>query len=201
MRWGEAHLNTVICWCVNACCWPGNLFRFGSSSALLSFKMAWRWNKSIEYFSNPVMTINSKAKPIWVFQVSWSYLGFCPDPKHFILSFEDNSHICCKMGGTLVKKCNICRSVYSVVTLKMRSKSPKSNSLITMIQYIKFGQRLSFGSRDRLQTNLFWSKFYIHSAGVTLKMRSRSLKSNHFFPCLSSVSLQVWWKSINWFRR
>ena len=34
-------------------------------------------------------------------------------------------------------------------------------------------------SADKL---LFWSKFDIQSAGVTLKMRSRSPKSNHFFP-------------------
>ena len=45
-----------------------------------------------------------------------------------------------------------------------------------------FGQNPSFGSRDRVQTSFFWSKFDIQSAGVTLKMRSRSPKSNHFFP-------------------
>ena len=33
-----------------------------------------------------------------------------------------------------------------------------------------------------MQTSFFWSKFDIQSSGVTLKMRSRSLKSNHFFP-------------------
>ena len=42
---------------------------------------------------------------------------------------------------------------------------------------------------------LFWSKFDIQSAGVTLKMRSRSSKSNHFFPmshwcfCVSLVKI------------
>ena len=41
------------------------------------------------------------------------------------------------------------------------------------------GQNPSFGSRDRVQTSFFWSKL---SSGVTLKMRSRSPKSNHFFP-------------------
>ena len=34
-------------------------------------------------------------------------------------------------------------------------------------QYIKFGQNPSFGSRDRVQTSCFWSKFDIQSAGVT----------------------------------
>ena len=48
---------------------------------------------------------------------------------------------------------------------------------IPMLQYIRIGQNLSFGSRGRC----FWSKFDIQIAGVTLKMRSRSPKSNHFF--------------------
>ena len=43
------------------------------------------------------------------------------------------------------------------------------------------GRNLSFGSRDRVQTNLFGSKFDIRSAGVSLIMRSRSTKSNHVF--------------------
>ena len=49
-----------------------------------------------------------------------------------------------------------------------------------MIQYIKFGQNPSSGSRDMVQTSfvvLFWSKFDIQSASVTLKIRSV-----HFFP-------------------
>ena len=43
-------------------------------------------------------------------------------------------------------------SLYSVVTLKSRSKSPKSTIflIIPMIQYIKFGQNPSFCSRGRL---------------------------------------------------
>ena len=51
-----------------------------------------------------------------------------------------------------------------------------------MIQYIKFRQNPSFGSRYRVQTSFCLSKFDIQSAGVTFKMRSRSQKSNHFFP-------------------
>ena len=51
------------------------------------------------------------------------------------------------------------------------------------------------GSKDRVQTSCFGSKFDIQSAGVTLKMRSRSPKSNHFFPmshwcfCVSLVKI------------
>ena len=51
-----------------------------------------------------------------------------------------------------------------------------------MIQHIKFGQNSSFGSRDAVQTSFFWSTFDVQSAGVTLKMWSRSPKSNHFYP-------------------
>ena len=50
-----------------------------------------------------------------------------------------------------------------------------------MIQYIKFGQNTSFGSRDRVQACFFWSKFDIQSVDVSLKMRLRSPKSNNFF--------------------
>ena len=48
-----------------------------------------------------------------------------------------------------------------------------------MLQYIKFGHNPSFGSKDGVQ--IFWSKSDIQSAGVTLKTRSMSPKSNHFF--------------------
>ena len=54
--------------------------------------------------------------------------------------------------------------------------------IIPIIQYIKFGQNQSFGSRDRMQTSVFWSNVDIQSAGITSKMRSRSPKSNYFFP-------------------
>ena len=41
--------------------------------------------------------------------------------------------------------------------------------------------------------NIFWSKFDIQSADVTLKMRSRSPKFNHFFP-IPLWCLPVWSK-------
>ena len=44
-----------------------------------------------------------------------------------------------------------------------------------------------------MQTSFLGSKFYIQSAGVTLKMRSRSSKFNLISsPCPSGVSVQVW---------
>ena len=76
-------------------------------------------------------------------------------------------------------------SLYSKITLKIRSRSSISYEFVfavPMLQHIKFGQNPSFGSRGRVQTICFWSKFDIQIAGVTLKMRSRSPKSDHFFP-------------------
>ena len=43
---------------------------------------------------------------------------------------------------------------YNVVILKIRTRSPKSNHFLLIIQiilYIMFGQNLSFGSRVRVQ--------------------------------------------------
>ena len=47
-------------------------------------------------------------------------------------------------------------------------------------------------------TLLFWT---FQSAGVILKIRSRSPKSNKSFSPPKNASLQVWSKSIHWFRR
>ena len=73
--------------------------------------------------------------------------------------------------------------------------------IIPMIQYIKFGQNPSFGSRDRVQTSYFWSKFDIQSASVTLKWVQGHQKLIISFSCLSGVSRQDWSKSTPWFRR
>ena len=51
-----------------------------------------------------------------------------------------------------------------------------------MLQYMKFGQNPSFGLRDRVQTSFFGQNLINQTAGVTLKMRSWSPKSNHFTP-------------------
>ena len=47
-----------------------------------------------------------KAKKICVFQVSRPYLGFCPDPKHFIVSCKHNIFEYGKNGGKYSEKCN-----------------------------------------------------------------------------------------------
>ena len=49
-----------------------------------------------------------------------------------------------------------------------------------MIQCFNSGQNPSFGSRDKVQTSFFGSKFDIQSAGVTFKTR------NEYGPATSS---------------
>ena len=94
-------------------------------------------------------------------------------------------------------------SLYSVVILKIMLTSSKSN------QVFKLSQQYSIFSLARIRylvqeigcrCAFFGQNLKISSAGVTLKMRSRSPKSNHFFPPPNNVSVQVWSKSIHWFR-
>ena len=85
---------------------------------------------------------------------------------------------------------------YSVVTLKIMS-SPKSNQIFKPSQcYMKVGLDPLFCSRDRVQTSFFCvlseKNWKFQSAGVTLKMRPRSPKSNHFFPPSQLVGWLCW---------
>ena len=50
--------------------------------------------------------------------------------------------------------------LYSVVTLKIWSRSPKSNQIFKPSQSynMEFGQNPSFGSRDRVQTRFFFGQ-------------------------------------------
>ena len=53
-------------------------------------------------------------------------------------------------------------SLYSVVTLKIRPRLPKSDQIFKLSRYyniMKFGQNPSFALRDRVQKSVFWSKF------------------------------------------
>ena len=52
-------------------------------------------------------TKSHKAKKQCVFQVSQSYLGFCPNPKHFIVNFEENTVKMLKNQVKYSEKCNI----------------------------------------------------------------------------------------------
>ena len=40
--------------------------------------------------AHEIMVLRPKTN-ICVFRVSQPYLGFCPDPEHFIVKFEENS--------------------------------------------------------------------------------------------------------------
>ena len=50
----------------------------------------------------------AKNKFICVFQASRPYLGFCPDPKHFIVSCNKILSNVLKMGENVVKNANFC---------------------------------------------------------------------------------------------
>ena len=60
------------------------------------------------------------------------------------------------------------------------SKSPKH--FATMTQYIKFSENTLFNSRDIIQNPYFGQNLTFQSAGVTLKIKSKSPKYNPHFP-------------------
>ena len=98
----------------------------------------------------------------------------------FVCKFGQNPPI--SSGNKSADKAHF-YSLFSVVTLKL---DQGHQNLTDSFNYSNdtihtFGQNPSFGSRDRVQTSFFWLKFDIQSAGVTLKMRSRSPKSKIFF--------------------
>ena len=95
------------------------------------------------------------------------------------------------------------QSLFCVVTLKIRSWSPKSN------QIFKPSQRYNTWSLARIchlvQEIVCRQAFLVkiwnfQSASVTLKMRSMSPKSNHFFPPPNNAYVP-WSKSTHFFRR
>ena len=84
-------------------------------------------------------------------------------------------------------------SLYSVVNLKIRTRSTKSNQSFWLSQWynIKFDQKTAFGSRDRVHISFFGKK-------LTFKVLEWPWKSGEghqnliiSFPCLSFVSMQV----------
>ena len=72
---------------------------------------------------------------------------------------------------------------HEVVTLKIRSRSQKSNKLLILSDLLacKFGIIPSKGPWDNMQTNTFWLNFGALSLTVTLKIRSRSPKPIQIF--------------------
>ena len=66
---------------------------------------------------------------------------------------------------------------------------------------MKFDQNPLFGSRDRMHTNFFWSKFYSFYSVVNLEIRSRSPNSNQIFKQPNVTTDEVWPESVIWFKR
>ena len=52
-----------------------------------------------------------------------------------------------------------------------------------------------------MRISIFWLKFGNLSPALTLKNRSRSLKSNQLSSCPNVISMQIWLKSANQFMR
>ena len=86
-------------------------------------------------------------------------------------------------------------SIYSVVTFKIRSWSPKSNHFFALSLWCICASSVKF--QPLVKKILCTKSFYFINKApfgsflsiynvVTLKIRSRSLKSNHFFP-------PYWW--------
>ena len=70
---------------------------------------------------------------------------------------------------------------HEAVTLKIRSRSPKSNKLLILSDLYRLANIPSNGPWDNMQTNTFWLNFGGLSLTVTLKIRSRSPKPIQLF--------------------
>ena len=89
------------------------------------------------------------------------------------------------------------------MTLKISPRSPKSNQLFIVPQEnnIEIGQNLLFASRGNVRKPYIGRNLIFQSTSVTLKIRSRSLKSYQLFPPSQQCSYASLVKSIHWFRR
>ena len=61
---------------------------------------------------------------------------------------------------------------HEAVTLKIRSRSPKSNKLLILSDLYRLANLVTFHPMDIMQTNTFWLNFGGLSLAVTLKIRS-----------------------------
>ena len=85
-------------------------------------------------------------------------------------------------------------SLYRIVTLKIRSRSPTYNQLLycaTRKQYVELGQNPLFSSRDNMGKPYFGQNLKFQSTGVTLKIRSRSPKSKQLNWLIYTVSIDT----------
>ena len=87
------------------------------------------------------------------------------------------------------------------VTLKMRSRSPKSNNFFLMSQWCfccKFGQNPSIGSGDRVQTRLIFTVFIVWWPWK-LGQCHQNLTKSLIHPNITIY--EVWAESAIWFKR
>ena len=61
---------------------------------------------SQNFIKSPLKICPGPKKNMCVFQVSRHYLGFCPDPKHFIVNCEQILSNLLENWGKCIKKCN-----------------------------------------------------------------------------------------------
>ena len=149
----------------------------------LSFKMpVWPWKHDeghqnlITSFPNP----NDVSVLIWTNSIYW-FMKKSAHKSHFL-------------------------SISSVVTLKIRSRSPKSNQFFPPSLWCICASLVKFQPLVIVCTQMFYcinkAHFFSIYNEVTLKIRSRSPDSNHFFPpswwCISAslVKFQLLVKEI-----
>ena len=91
---------------------------------------------------------------------------------------------------------------HEAVTLKIRSRSPKSNKQLILSDLFRLANLVTFHPMvHNMQTNTFWLNFGGLSLTVTLKIRSRSPKPIQLFimsKCYIHANLV---KSASWFMR
>ena len=84
-----------------------------------------------------------KKKNVWVFQVSWPNLGFCPDPKHFIVNCEQILSNLLENGGKCIEKCNFYVKYFDKIKCYADRPYLVFSELKPEIQYIYFVWALS----------------------------------------------------------
>ena len=92
---------------------------------------------------------------------------------------------------------------HEAVTLKIKSRSLKSNKLLILpgLYRLAFGNISSNGSCDGMQTNTFWLKFGGLSLAWPWKLAQGHQNLFNFLSCPNVTSMQIWLKSASCFMR
>ena len=175
--------------------WPSQ-WGHGHQNLIISFPCP--IGVSVQVWSNPPIGSGDKVQTRLIFTIFivWWKLKirsrspksnqiFKPSQRFNIWSLAHIRHLVqeigCRQAFFLVKIWKF-QSLYSVVTLKIRSRSPKSNQIFKPSPYYNIWSLATIRhlSQEIGCRQAFLSKF--QSASVILKMRSRSPKTYHFFP-------------------